>query len=194
MSKLLTIPRFWGPLGTIVFVVVYHAGSVYFGYTISLAWVWLPVIAAAFVGGFRAGLISAIFMCLYAFYAIPQLDRVVQVVITVPLVAGLVGWQTRLLRRALADAREWAERATAALERAEINEAAAQALGALNGNILRIRHSRNLLLKTLEQQRLDEMAREEIRQVLHVLNNLEQATAGWQELAKIKGWIDEEDK
>jgi hypothetical protein len=187
MARLLTIPRFWGPLATVGFTLAYHAGSLYFGYSITLVWVTVFVVIGTLVSGLRGGLVAAVWGVGYAFYAIPMVDelnRAVQVAIGIVLMALVVGWQTRNLRKSLAELRT-------AWERAELNEQAAKAMNALNGNIYRIRNARNLLLKTLEHQPLDETAREEIRQVLHVLNNLELATAGWQALEKLKESIED---
>lgn len=191
MNKLLDVPKFVGPLATIAFTIVYHLIATYFGFTIAVGWLWVFAVVGAFIGGRRAGLVAAAWAGLYAYYVMPAGDwgLTAQRVVIGFILPIIVGWQTWHLRRALFESQLARAAAQASLERAEKNEAAAQALGALNGNILRIRHSRNLLLKILEQQRLDEMAREELRAVLHVLNNLEQATAGWQELAKMKGWL-----
>lgn len=182
MSKILNVPRFYGPLVTVVFTVLYHLGHLYFGYSVTLVWIAVFVVVGSFLSGLRGGLVAALFAVGYAFYAIPMIDRVdraVQVAAGMVIMAFAVGY---LRRRE----RQQSQRATE-------NEAAAQALGALNGNILRIRHSRNLLLKVLQQHRLDDITQEEIRSVLHVLNNLEMATAGWQELARVKEKLDEQD-
>lgn len=189
MSKLMTIPRFWGPFATIVFTVLYHLGAVYFGFTIAVGWLWIFAAVGAFIGGRWAGLISAAWAGMYAYYVMPAGDWVftAQRVVIGFLLAGLVSWQSQSLRRTLAEAR-------AALERADYNEAAAQALNALNGNIHRIKTIRLQLLEVLKNRPLDEDTRGEIRTALHVLNNLELATAGWRALDKLKHGLDEEFK
>jgi len=200
IRKLVAVPRFYGPLLTLIAGALYHAGHLFFGYTVAV----FPLavfLAIASLFGLRSGLVCAAVLSAYAFYAIPDdPSRVVQIWFGSFLMATIIGSETRALRSALAEAKwarveaqEQAARAEAALERAERNEEAARTLGALNGNIFRVRHSRNLILKMLEHHPLDELTREEMRQVLHVLNNLEQATAGWQELAAVKERLDRDD-
>ncbi len=100
LIRLLDIPKFWGPLATIAFTIVYHLGSVYFGYSVFIAWLWLFLIIGTFVGGLRAGFICAIWIILYTLYAVSDdPSRAIQIMIATPIVAYLVGWQTRNIRQ-----------------------------------------------------------------------------------------------
>lgn len=193
MGRLLTIPRFWGPLLTIVFTGVYHAGVMQGWYEPTLIGVCVFVVAGALVSGLRGGLLAALWGSVYAIYVMLPSTRLIQVIGGLFIIGAGAGYVTRNLRAALAEARQArfeaeksAEVAKAALERAERNEAAAQALEALNGNILRIRQARETILNTLKNHPLDEDTRTEMRQALHILNNLELATAGWQAYDKLK--------
>lgn len=172
MSKFLTIPRFWGPLATVVFTALYHIGAQYFGYSITAAWLYLFVVFGAFIGGLRAGLVAAVFVAGYSIYAMEDISRVIQVAAAVLLIAGLVGWQRRRLR--------------AEFRRAEDNQGAADFVDNLNGNIERVRITREQLLDILETDLLSEETRLKLREALGVLNNLEQATAGWRQLRELK--------
>lgn len=101
MSKLLTIPRFYGPLATVAFTVAYHAIVDYFGLSISLGWLYFFMVAGSFIGGRRAGLVAAAWISLYAYYVMPPGDWIItaQRVITSFATAALVGWQTHRLRQ-----------------------------------------------------------------------------------------------
>lgn len=176
MTKFLTIPRFWGPLATVMFTAAYHAGAQYFGYSITAAWLYLFVVFGAFIGGLRAGLVAAVFVAAYSAYTVEDTNRAIQVAIAVLLIAGLVGWQRRRLR--------------AEFRRAEDNQGAADFVDNLNGNIERVRAARGQLLEILEMEPLNEEARLRLREVLGVLNNLEQATAGWRQLNELKARIE----
>jgi len=57
------------------------------------------MIFGTFVGGLRAGYICAAWIMIYTLYAIPDPSRAIQVVITTPLVAYIIGWQTRHIRQ-----------------------------------------------------------------------------------------------
>lgn len=100
VTRLLDIPRFWGPLATIVFTIIYHYGALTFGYSIAVMPLVLILAFGAFVGGLRAGLICAVWITLYTFYAIPDdLSRVIQIGLGSVGVALVIGWQTRKIRQ-----------------------------------------------------------------------------------------------
>lgn len=188
--RLITFPRFWGPLLTVIFTAVYHSVATWFGFSVAV----FPLAGFLALGslfGVWSGLICAAWITAYAWYAIPgDPARVIQIALGSLVMATIIGSETRALRQALDEAEESEAKMKAALERAEKNEAAAQALEALNGNILRIKNARVTLLKILEEHPLDEKTRDEIRVTLHVLNNLEFATAGWKALDKFIDDID----
>jgi hypothetical protein len=163
-------------MSTVIFTALYHLGARYFGYAITLSWLYLFVVFGAFTGGLRAGLLAAIFVAGYSLYVLDDTSRSVQVAIAVLLSAVLVGWLRRRLRA------EW--------QRAEDNQAAADLIHGLNGNIERVRGARAQLLDILEAEPLNEGTRLKIRGVLNVLNNLEQATAGWRQLRELKKELD----
>lgn len=197
IRQLVTFPRFWGPLLTVGFTIVYDLAATWFGFSVAV----FPLAGFLALGslfGLWSGLICAAWITGYAWYAIPgDPARVIQIALGAAVMAVIIGTETRALRQALVEAHaarieaeESAAAERAALERAERNEAAAQALEALNGNILRVKNARDLILRMLKQHHLDEPTRDEMRQVLHTLNNLELATAGWQALGKLKSDID----
>lgn len=100
MSKLLTIDRFWGPVITVVFTVVYHLTVGYFGVSLTLAWLYLFLVIGAFVGGLRAALVCAAWMGLYAIYALPmEPGRIVQIIVVAVAIAGAVGYLRKRERR-----------------------------------------------------------------------------------------------
>lgn len=105
MSKLLTVPRFYGPVATVLFTVLYHLLAQYFGFSITLSWLWLFMILGIFIGGLRAGLVCAVFTIVYGLLALPMnTSRLAQLVITTPAAAFLVGYlrrRERLLREAI---------------------------------------------------------------------------------------------
>lgn len=146
----------------------------------SAAGLYLLFLLSGFIGGLRSGLVSAAMLAVYNVAALGPITAERTVVIcSYFLAAALVGWKTRQWRHSVADA-------LAGWERAASNEQAARAMEALNGNVYRIRTARERLMTVLTEHRLDEPTRNDMREVLHVLNNLELATAGWQQLAKVK--------
>lgn len=146
----------------------------------SAAGLYLLFLLSGFIGGLRAGLVSAAILAVYnATFLGPITDERLVVIMSYFAAASLVGWKTRQWRQAVADA-------LAGWERASANEQAARAMEALNGNVYRIRTARQQLITMLAEHQLDEPTRNDMREVLYVLNNLEQATAGWQALMKVK--------
>lgn len=98
LYRIFYVPRWIGPIATILFTIVYHLGSIYFGYSIAVMWIICFLVLGSFVGGLRAGLICAVWISLYSFYAISDLSRVIQIIIGSIGIAFIVGWQTRRLR------------------------------------------------------------------------------------------------
>jgi hypothetical protein len=140
MSKFLTIPRFWGPLLTVSFTVVYYAIILYFGWSITFSWLWLFMAAGIFISGLRAGMLCAAFIVAFTLYAIPMdTSRIIQLAISTPAAAVLVGWQTRELRLALSRVQAEGDRAREALAQAEKNQAKADLVDSVNGNIEKLR-------------------------------------------------------
>jgi hypothetical protein len=128
VKQLVHIPRYWGPVSTVAFTVIYHLGSVAFGYSITGAWLWLFMIIGS-VGGLRAGLICAGFISAYSFYAFPDdLSRVIQVAAASFLAVLIVGMETRALRRSVADE-------TTQRKRADDNQSKADIVDSVNGNL-----------------------------------------------------------
>lgn len=176
-----------GPLVTLVALAL-HRVLVQTGWLpVSAAGLSVFVLLAGFVGGLRASLASAAILTIYNVMVLEPMTAERWVVIGSYFVAaGLIGWKSRQWREMLALARENETVAALAKRRAEVHEQAAQAMESLNGNVFRIRTARERLLNVLNIYPLDKSTRTDIREVLHTLNNLEQATAGWRELEKIK--------
>lgn len=101
MSRLLSISRFWGPLGTVVFTLIYHYGVMQGWYEISLGLIFLFVIAGAFVSGLWGGLGAAAWGTAYALYVMLPSTRLYQTMIGMILAAVLVGYGTRRLRQVI---------------------------------------------------------------------------------------------
>ncbi len=68
--------------------------------------------------------------------------------------------------------------------RADINQGAADTMETLNGNIEKVKESRERLYTVLKTRAIDPETADELRAILHLLNNLELATAGWLALKK----------
>ena len=171
LANLSDLPRFWGPVATVTCTIIYHLGSIAFGYSPAV----MPLVIFLVLGslsGLRPGLICAVWISGYAVYAIDDLSRVVQIAIGAVSVAFITGWQTRALRQALTEALAGAE--------------ARKMVDTLNGNIIRITEARELILDILNHNNLDENTRSRLRSALHTMNNLQFATKGWAELRAIK--------
>lgn len=96
LTRLLTIPRFWGPLATIWFTLVYHVIADHFGIFISVGWLWLFMIVGAFIGGLRAAILCAIWISFYAAFLMPaDPSLTIQRVIISFAMAVLVGYLRR---------------------------------------------------------------------------------------------------
>lgn len=188
LTKILDIPRFWGPLITVTFTVAYHLLISTFGWTPAVGWVWLFVVAGSLVGGLRAGLVAASAAAFYSWLIISPGDgtQFVQRVIIGFLMALTVGWLRRRERReadalrvALADAR-------AAWDKAQEGEEAIRTLDGLNGNIERVKQARNKVRELAGTADLPKLVIDELLTILHTLNNVLNAVEGWQQYAQLR--------
>jgi len=183
---LFSIPKWIGFVGAILFALAYHAGSLYFGYSITVSWLWLLLIIAGLVAGLRFSLAMAALIFAYTFFAIPgEPSRVVQVGIASALVAVLVGGYSRYSHHLLEQSRElWIE---AELQRDIVREIekAAQLLEDANGNIAKVKKARIDVQAVLYNFSFPDNVRTQLNAILHDLGNLELATAGWRGLHKI---------
>jgi len=183
---LFTIPKRLGFAGAILFGLAYHAGSLIFGYSITVSWLWLLLIIAGLVAGLRLSLAMAALIFAYTFFAIPgEPSRVVQVGIASALVAVLVGGYSRYSHHLLDQAREaWTE---AELQRDIVREIgeAAKLLQDVNGNIAKIKRTRTDLQAVMHNFSFPDNVRTQLNGIVHDLGNLELATAGWRGLHKI---------
>lgn len=115
-----SLPKVYGPALTLLFVVFYHGLAHRLGWPVNAIWIAVAVVYGTFLSGLRGGLASAAIGAAYAFYTLP-LDHGLQVVVGMPIIAFVVGWQTRELRAALAKAIK--------------NQRAADIVDSVNGNI-----------------------------------------------------------
>jgi hypothetical protein len=183
---LLSLPKWIGFAGAILFGLAYHAGSLYFGYAITISWLWLFLIIGGLVAGLRLALAMASLIFAYAFFAIPgEPSRVIQVGIASALVAILAGGYSRYSRHLLEESRmAWVETEKQRDIVREI-EQAAQLLRDVNGNIARIKKARVDLQAVLFNFRFPDNARTQLYGIVHDLGNLELATAGWRGLHRV---------
>jgi len=183
---LFTIPKWIGFVGAILFALIYHAGSLYFGYSITVSWLWLLLIIGGLVARLRLSLSLAALIVAYSFFAIPgEPSRVVQVGIASVLVAVLVGGYSRYSHYLLEQARAaWIE---AELQRDIVRgiEQAAQTLEDANGNIAKVKRARTDLQAVMYNFPFPDNVRTQLDAIVQDLGNLELATAGWRGLHKI---------
>lgn len=176
LTQLISLPKWVGPLMTLIAIALNQQAIQLGLFPPQVAWLYVPVAFSA-VGGLRAGLVSAALVALYSIWLDPaSIQRSAIVPPSVFALAALVGWQTRALRRALAEARA--------------GEQARRMVDSLNGNIVRIEESRELILDILKNDRLEEKTRSRLRSVMHTMNNLSLATQGWKELRDLRADID----
>lgn len=172
VTRLLDVPKFWGPLATIVFTVAYHFGSMVFGYAIAVGWLWLFMITGAFVGGLRAALICAAWVGMYAYYVAPadDLTRMAQQVIISFLMAFLVGWLRRRERH----------------ERDVIRATLA------NGTVTKIREAFQLAAELKEKAKAEPKIYPTILQIEDRLGNTLAVTEGYrflrEEIEQVDAW------
>ena len=140
---LFAIPRWAGFTGAILFAILYHAGSLYFGFSIAVIWLFIFLIIGGMVSGMRLSLALAILICAYTVFALPgEPGRVIQGAIASILTAVLVGGYSHYSRHLLEQARlSWIE---AELQRDIVRgiEEAAQLLEDANGNIAKVKKIR----------------------------------------------------
>lgn len=120
MEKFKVLPRFYGPALTLIFILFYHGLADRLGWPVNMIWITVFVVYGTFVSGLRGGLLSAGFGVVYALYTLAP-DRALQVAVGLPLIASVIGWQTRAFREALAEANR--------------NRRAANIVDSVNGNI-----------------------------------------------------------
>lgn len=141
MSKLLNVSRFWGPLGTVAFTVIYHYGVIQGWYEVSLALICLFVAGGAFASGLRGGLGAAAWGSAYGYYVMLPNSRWAQTVVGMFLLAALMGYGTSRLRRTMVAEFE-------ARQQAELNKAKAEIFdNMMNGSVAIFKR----YLKTTEQ-------------------------------------------
>lgn len=182
------------PLVTLVLLIGLEYGARRHGLTVSMA---LPVGALAlclFWSGFRANIMSAIFITAYAFYNFNNdLSRFAQLVLTVWPVAVGGGLLKRWLVQAVAEVERYRVEAELATADAERNREKAEMLDALNGNIANLKkwHKRLLdldrgwnVLKPAVQQEI-------VQEVGNGLGNLLQSTEGWRQFEQWQKGLEE---
>ena len=183
---LFSIPKWIGFVSAILFGLAYHAGSLIFGYSITVSWLWILLIIGGLVAGLRLSLAMAALIFAYSFFAIPgEPSRVVQVGIASALVAVLVGGYSRYSHHLLEQAREaWAE---AELQRDIVREIEEKARlrEDSNGIIAKVKHIRIGIQSVMYNYVLPDGARTELNVQLHNLDDLELSTTGWRALWKI---------
>lgn len=128
----------------------------------------------SYFGGLRSNLVSALLISAYALYISPDLWRVAQIGLGAFGLAIGSGWVLRRLR-------------LETLRRIQ-NDGAATTL---DGNIGKIQDCRAMIREILKKHQLDAEAYNDIEAVLHELNNLEFATAGWRALGELKTQIEQ---
>jgi hypothetical protein len=183
---LFSIPKWFGFVGVILFGLTYHAGSLIFGYSITVSWLWILLIVGGLVAGLRLSLAMAALIVAYSFFAIPgEPSRVIQVGIASALVAVLVGGYSHYSHHLLEQARAaWIE---AELQRDIVMgiEQAAQTLEDANGNIAKVKRARTDLQAVMYNFPFPDNVRTQLSGIVQDLSNLELATAGWRGLHKI---------
>lgn len=111
-----------------------------------------------------------------AWYTRPS-SEAFQITMVALLTAGVTGYISRQHQKAISHEKKLAE----------VNQGAADTMEALNGNIQRIQECRERILNVLVNPpgALSSEVADELRMVLHLLNNLELATNGWRALKKL---------
>lgn len=127
LKELVALPRYLGPVATVAFTIVYHLGSLAFGYSPAV----MPLaifLAIGSITGLRSGLICAAWISGYAYYAIDDTSRVIQIIIGVFAIAAIVGLQTRALRKSIGETKT-------EQTRADLNQHKADIVDSFNGNV-----------------------------------------------------------
>lgn len=183
-------PKFVGPLATVLFTIVYHFGSLAFGYPVNTVWIATFVILGTFTSGLRGGLAAALWGSAYVIYAIDDFGRVSQIVPFLFLYAGIVGWQTRRLRQSVIAEIEARQVSELSRMKAEIFD------GLTNGNV-RIFMS---ALEVLDSLRLgwdqipDETRQKMVMEARGRLADLITLAKGFEEMARQRGYVVEHEQ
>jgi len=177
---LTAVPRHVGFIGAILFGIAYHLGSLVFGYSIIIGWLWIFLIIGGLVANLRLSLTLSILISAYTIYAIPMdTSRVIQACIVTVLVALITGsyryYQIHL-----------AEHLEAARALARANEEAANLITDLSANVDKVKSAREAIQIIMFNVELVPSTKEELSQVVHTLGNLELAASGWLALKQIQ--------
>ncbi len=183
LDRLFIVPRHIGFTGVILFATLYHLGSIVFGYSIAIVWLQIFLVAGSILAGLRLTMLLAVLISIYAYFAIPDLSRSLQIGIATLILGYLVGSYSRYRKYLFGQARD-------AGYRARENEEAAKVLLDINGNLERVRQSRIDVQSVLFNfADLPDSAKIQLRGTVHTLGNLEQAVSGWMALHEIKEGI-----
>ena len=182
-----TIPRAAGFAGTCVFLVIYHLGHLFLGYSIAIVWAQLFLIIGGLLAGRRPALLLSAIISAYAWYAIPgDISRVMQIIVASVLIAFITGYYGHYQRYVRQQALIAQLAASDARRLAEENERAAEMLEELNGNIAKIKDIRIDLRAIVDAYELPPEVQKNMGEILHLLGNLELAAGGWRALHKIR--------
>lgn len=188
--------RVVGPVTTILATVTYHLLVVNIEVIPpAVALLWPFTIWAGFIGGIRSGVIAALWVSGYAFYALSpgELPRATIILVGTLIGSIMVGYRTQQLRSANDELRTAFELEKESRLQAEYNQAAANFVEELNGNIELLNEilgSVNNLLNDWPNLN-NEVRWDTIRLVKHSLNNLMLRTSGWRQLAMIRELVNE---
>lgn len=188
-DTLMKVPRSVGFASAILLGILYHVGSLVFGYSITIQWLQIMLIIGGFVAGFRYSLGLAVFISAYTWYTIDDFSRTIQVVIGTFAIAILTGLYSRYqhyqMRQNEAAWRESERQRLSAEKSSHATDEIIEAVEKLNGNIEKIKQARIDLQAVLKNYSLPDGARAQLTGVVHLLGNLELATTGWRALHKI---------
>lgn len=190
MYRILNRSRLWGPLGTVVFTMVYHYGVVQGWYEVSLALIFLFVAAGAFVSGLRGGLAAAVWGSTYGWYVMLPGSRLAQTIVGMFALAALVGYGTRRLRRSILDEMGARSLARANQDKADIFDSIT------NGNVRIFRAA----LDVLDGLRLgwdtipDETRQRMVAEARAKLADLVTLAKGFEEMARQRGYVEDHER
>ena len=176
---LFTIPQWIGFTGAILFGVIYYMGSLVFGYSIAVGWLWLFLVIGGLVSGLRSSIILSVLISIYTFLTLVDPSRMIQGVCITLLSGLLVGYYHRYQVYQN-------DQRLAVWQLARQNEDAAKVLIDLNGNLDKVHQSRMDILNVIEVIDLPDSAKKQLGQTVHTLGNLEQSVSGWMALYKIR--------
>lgn len=173
-----------------VFTIIYHYGVIQGWYEVSLALIFLFVAGGAFVSGLRGGFGAAVWGSAYGWYVMLPGNRLAQTIIGMILLAGLVGYGTRRLRRSILDevmARRVAEKNRT---KAEIFD------GLTNGNVRIFLGALDILdgLRLGWEQIPDETRQKMVTEARAKLADLVTLAKGFEEMARQRGYVEEHER